>query len=60
MEASLWSHDSAVSSSYLFFMSRTSLLRVISSACCDDGLCMEPGDAAITMLCRLELGERSW
>ncbi|PWA30027.1 hypothetical protein CCH79_00009752 [Gambusia affinis] len=30
--------------------SLTSLLRVISSACCDDGLCMLLGDAAITML----------
>lgn len=50
------------SSSHLFFISRTSLLRVISSACCDDGLCMVLGDAAaITMLwARPELGERSW
>lgn len=48
-------------SSHLFFISRTSLLRVISSACCDEGLCMLPGDAAITMLwARPELGERSW
>lgn len=32
---------------YLFFISRTSLLRVASSACCC-GLCIAPGDAAIT------------
>lgn len=48
-------------SSYLFFIRRTSLLRVISSAWCDEGLCMAPGDAAITMLwARPELGDRSW
>lgn len=35
---------------YLFFISRTSLLRVISSACCDEGLCMLLGDSASTML----------
>ena len=49
--------------SHLFFMRRTSLLRVTSSVC-TGGLCMdrEPGDAAITRPWGRpdEVGERSW